>query len=104
VFENRKLKKIFGPKGEEVIGEWRRLHNEELCDLYCSPNIRVIESRKIRWAGHVARWKKVDMNSGSWWRNLREKVHLEDLVEYGKMILKLIFKKWHGEDRLDSCG
>jgi hypothetical protein len=50
------LRRIFGPKRDEVIGEWMKLHNEELNDLYCSPNIfRVITSRRIRWAGHVAR-------------------------------------------------
>jgi hypothetical protein len=53
VFENRVLRTIFGPKRDEVTGEWRRLHNKELCALYASPNIiRVIKSR---WAGHVAR-------------------------------------------------
>ena len=56
VFENRVLRRIFGPKRDEVTGEWRKLHNEELNDLYCSPNImRVIKSRRMRWAGHVAR-------------------------------------------------
>jgi len=50
------LRRIFVPRRDEVRGEWRRLHNEELNDLYCSPNIvRVIKSRRIRWAGHVAR-------------------------------------------------
>jgi hypothetical protein len=55
VFENRVLRRILGPKRDEVTGKWRRLHNEELNDLYSSPNIiRVIKSRRIRWAGHVA--------------------------------------------------
>ena len=56
VFENMVLRKIFGPRTDEVTGEWMRLHNEELNDLYCSPNIVwVIKWRKMRWAGHVAR-------------------------------------------------
>jgi hypothetical protein len=56
LFENRVLRRIFGPKGDEVTGEWRNLHNEELRDLYFSPSIiRIIKSRRIRWAGHVAR-------------------------------------------------
>jgi len=56
VFENWVFRRLFGPKRDEVTGEWRKLHNEELNDLYCSPNIaRVIKSRRIRWAGHVAR-------------------------------------------------
>jgi hypothetical protein len=56
VFDNRVLRRIFGPKRDEVTGEWRKLHNEVLNELYCSPNIvRVIKSRRLRWAGHVAR-------------------------------------------------
>jgi hypothetical protein len=56
VFENRVLRRIFGQKRDEVKGEWRQLHNEELRDLYSSPSIiRIIKSRRMRWAGHVAR-------------------------------------------------
>jgi hypothetical protein len=56
MFENRVLRRIFGSKREEVTGEWRKLHNEELNDLYCSPTImRVIKPRRMRWAGYVAR-------------------------------------------------
>jgi hypothetical protein len=56
VFENRVLRRIFGPKRDEVTGEWRKLHNEELHNLYSSPDvIRQIKSRRMRWAGHVTR-------------------------------------------------
>ena len=55
VFENRMLRRIFGPRRDELTGEWRKLHNEELDDLYPSPSIvRVIKSRRMRWLGHVA--------------------------------------------------
>ena len=54
VFENRVLRRIFGPRRDRVTGEWRKLHNEELNDLYSSPNIvRVMKSGRLRWAGHV---------------------------------------------------
>jgi hypothetical protein len=59
VFENRVLRRVFGPKRDEVTGEWRKVHNEELNDLYSLPNIvRVVKSRRMRWAGHVARMEE----------------------------------------------
>ena len=68
MFENRVLRRIFGPKRDEVTREWRKLHNEELNDLYCSLNIvRVIKSRSIRWAGHLACMGEVESCAGFWW-------------------------------------
>jgi hypothetical protein len=59
VFENRVLRRILGPKRDEVTGDWRKLHNEELHNLYSTPNtIRVIKTRRMRWAGHVARMRE----------------------------------------------
>ena len=68
VFENMMLRRIFGPRKDEVTGEWRRLHNEEPNDLYSSPNIvRVIKSRRMGWAGYVARMGGARGCIGSWW-------------------------------------
>jgi hypothetical protein len=59
VFENRVLRRVFGPTRDEVTGEWRKLHNEELNDLYSLPNIvRVVKSRRMRWAGNVAHMRE----------------------------------------------
>jgi hypothetical protein len=59
VFENRLLRRIFRPKRDEVTGGWRKLHNEEICDLYpTSSIIRIIKSKRMRWAGHVARMRE----------------------------------------------
>jgi hypothetical protein len=59
VFENRVLSRIFGPKKDEVTGGWRKLHNEELRNLYSSPSIiRIIKSKRIRWAEHVVEWRE----------------------------------------------
>ena len=56
MFENRVLRRVFGPKRDEVTGEWRKLHEEELSDMYSLPNIvRVVKSKRMRWAWHVAR-------------------------------------------------
>ena len=67
VFENMVLGRIFGPSRDEVTGEWRRLHNEELNDLYSSPNIvRVVKWRRRRWARHVARVGEERGSIGSW--------------------------------------
>jgi hypothetical protein len=67
VFENKVLRRIFGPKREEVTGGWRKLHNEELCDLYSSLSIiRIIKSKRMRWVGHVARMGERAMRIGYW--------------------------------------
>jgi len=69
----RVLRRVFGPRRDEVTGEWRRLHNEELNDLYSSPNIvRVIKWRRMRWAGHVAHMGEGRGCIGSWCGNRRE--------------------------------
>ena len=68
VFEKSMLRILFGPKRDEVTGEWRKLHNEELNDLYCSPSIvRVIKSRRMRWVGHVARLGRGQVHTEFWW-------------------------------------
>jgi len=67
------LRGIFGAKRDEVTGEWRKLHTEEHKDLYFSPNIvRIITSRRMRWAGHVARMWERRVVYSVWWGNLRE--------------------------------
>ena len=89
------MRRIFGPKRDEVKNEWRKLHNEVLNDLYSSPNIvRVIKSRIMRWAGHVARMGRGEAYTGLWWRNLRERHHLGDPGIDGRKILRWIFRKW----------
>jgi len=106
------LRRIFGPRRDEVTGEWRRLHNEELNDLYSSPNIVwVITSRRMRWAGHVARMGEERGCVGSWWGNRREGDHRGDLGVDGWIILGWIFRRWNvgiwtglGWPRIETAG
>jgi hypothetical protein len=68
VFEKRVLRRIFGPRRDEVTGNWRKLHNEELHNLYSLPNIiRMIKSRRTRWAGHE--WGRRGMRIVFWWES-----------------------------------
>jgi hypothetical protein len=75
VFENRVLRRIFGPKRDEVTGEWRRLHNKELYALY-SPNIsRMINSRRLGWTAREERMRSGDVHTTFWWEDLMERYH-----------------------------
>jgi hypothetical protein len=86
VFENEVLRRMFEPYRDEVTGVWKKLHNEELNDLYRSPSIvRVKKSRRMRWTGHVAR---MGVYTGFSWGNLREINHLGDLGIDGRTILR----------------
>ena len=97
VFENRVLRRAFGPKRDQVIGEWRKLHNEGLSDLYSLPNIvRVVKSRRMRWVGHVARMGRGEVCTGFWRRNPRERDHWGDPDVDGRIILRWIFRKREG--------
>jgi hypothetical protein len=76
VFENRVLRRIYGPKRDDVTGEWRKMHNKELHDLYSSPSIiRLIKSRRMRWAGHVAQMGRRGTRIDYWWESQRERDH-----------------------------
>jgi hypothetical protein len=73
VLENRVLRIISGPKRDEITGGWKNLHNEELRNLYSSPNIiGIIKSKRMRWAGHIARNERRGIQTGVWWDNKKE--------------------------------
>jgi hypothetical protein len=73
VFENRVLRRILGLKRDEVMGCWRKLHNDELHNLYSSPSqIRMKKSRRVRWAGHVTRMGKKSIAIGYWWESHKD--------------------------------
>jgi hypothetical protein len=89
VFENKVLRRVFGAKRNEVTAVWRKLHNEELNDLYSSPYIvRVTKSRRMRWAGHVAHREERRDYTRFWSGTLRGRDNLEDPSVDGKIILR----------------
>jgi hypothetical protein len=90
VFENSVLRRLFGPKRDEVTGGWGKLRNEELRILYSSPRIIMIKSRRMRWAGYVARMWRRGMHVGYWWEIQKEGDHWEDQDVGGWTILKWI--------------
>jgi hypothetical protein len=95
VFENSALRRIAGPKADKVTGEWRKLRNEELHDLYSSPNIvRVIKSRRMRWAGHITRMGEGRCVYRVLIGKTEGKSHWGDPGIDGKIILSWIFRKW----------
>ena len=95
MFENRVLRGVFGAKRDEVTGEWRKLHEEELRDVYSLPNIVwVVKSRRMRWVGYVVRMGRGEGCTGFCWGNLRERGHWGDPDEDVRTILRWILRKW----------
>jgi hypothetical protein len=97
VFGNRVLRRIFGANRDKIRGEWKRIHNKELYDLYLSPNIIWVIQSRIRWAGHLAWTGKGEMHTRFWWGNLKGCDHFEDLGIDERITLIWNFKKWHGK-------
>jgi hypothetical protein len=83
VFGNKMRRRIFGPRRDEILGIWRKLHNKELHNLNSSPNIiRIIKSEIMRVAGHVARMGSKKVHTDFWWGKHKERYHYEDLDIY----------------------
>ena len=96
--EDTVLSGIFEHKRDEVTKKWRKLHNEELNDLYSSPNmVWVIISTRARWAVHVARMGRGEVYTEFWWGNQKERDYLEGSGVDGRIILRCIFRKWDVE-------
>jgi hypothetical protein len=94
VFGNRVLRRIFGPRRDEVTGGWRKLHNEELHNLYSSPSIiKMVKSRWMRWAGSVAQIWRIRMHIGHWLESQKERDHCEDQNIGGWVMLKWILER-----------
>jgi hypothetical protein len=103
--ENRVLRRIFGPNRDEVTGGWRKLHSEELHNLYSSPDIiRQVKSRRMRWARHVARMGEERKCTRLLWESPKERDHLEDQDIGGKMGSEWILGRLAWGCRLDSTG
>jgi hypothetical protein len=95
---------VFGPKRDEATGECSKLNNEELNYLYSLPNIvRVVKSRRMRWAGHVARMVKRGVCTGCWWESQTERYHWGDPEVDGRIILRWIFRKLDGVVGIRWC-
>jgi len=97
------LKRIFGPKRDEVTREWGQLHYKEINDLHSSPNIvQVVKSRRMTCVGHVAHMGEIEVYKGFGWGNFKERDDLEDPGLDGMIIFRWIFRKWAVRIRIGS--
>jgi hypothetical protein len=104
VFENRVLRRIFGPKMEED-GSWQKLCNDDLHGLYSSPTlIRVIKSRRMKWAGHVAHMGRGEVFTGLWFGGPKGRGHWEDQGVGGKITLRRTLGRWGSMSELHLAG
>jgi hypothetical protein len=104
VFENRMLRGIFGPEWDKVIREWRKLHNEELNDLYCSLRIVRVTKSRMRWAGHVARMGRGGVRIGFWRGNLRESGYFKRQWRILEVNIKICLQGIGWRRQQDLCG